>query len=120
MKRYTQAERQQFISKFQRSAMSAVAFCRAQGISTVSLSLWRKRYGTTRGVLAEAAAAPWVPVVLRSEAVPSPPSPQMEHYALIAPSARLEVPRGFDAREVGALWQIITAAPAASGAEVAA
>ncbi|MFN0079859.1 MAG: IS66 family insertion sequence element accessory protein TnpA [Prosthecobacter sp.] len=47
MKRYTEAERKKFISQFQRSAMTAVAFCRAQGISTVSLSLWRKRYNRT-------------------------------------------------------------------------
>lgn len=116
MKRYTEAERKQFISHFQRSATSAVAFCRAQGISTVSLSLWRKRYGTARRVVTDAASAPWVPVVLRSEAMSSP---HTAHYALVTPSARLEVPHGFDVQEVGSLWHIITATPAA-GTEVVA
>jgi hypothetical protein len=119
MKRYTEAERKKFISQFQRSAMTAVAFCRAQGISTVSLSLWRKRYDRTASTLSVAAtSSAWVPVALRPAAVATP---QPAHYTLISPTARLEVPHGFDAREVGALWRIISAAElATSNAEVAA
>lgn len=119
MKRYTEAERKQFISQFQRSAMSTAAFCRARGISTVSLGLWRRRYGSTRRVADVAPAPAWVPVLLRPEPPAPPHFERPAGYALTAASGRLEVPLGFDAREVAALWRIMTASAAATGAEVA-
>lgn len=106
--------------------MSAVAFCRARGISTVSLGLWRKRYGLTHRVANDGSVLsppPWVPVVLR-QATPALPQTELPErparYALVAASGRLEVPHHFDAREVGALWRILTAATTPnSGVEVA-
>jgi hypothetical protein len=111
-KRYTEAERKDFISQFHHSHLSASAFCRAQGISTVSLTLWRKRYATktqlpARAVTATDRAAPaWVPVLVREDATRPPPA---TCYVLAADSGRLEVPRGFDAGEVAVLWQVLSA-----------
>ena len=118
MKRYHPVQRKQFVSKFERSAISAVAFCRLHGFSTVSLAKWRKRYGACsrggappEGAAAASTPAPdslatgqWVPVVVGSDG-PSSVSPS--GYVLVAHHGRLEVPRGFDEREVGVLWQVI-------------
>ena len=125
MKRYTETERIGFLSRFQHSNLSAAAFCRAQGISPVSLAQWRKRYARgpmerspTEGEDAQGTPACWLPVVVRShDAADSssssssalPSSVTGTEYALIAQAGRLEVPRGFDAREVVALWQMLHA-----------
>lgn len=113
-KRYTEAERKDFISQFHHSGLCASAFCRAQGISTVSLALWRKRYAAksrrqrpARALQATAVTAPaWVPVLVRDDAS-SPPAPAA-CYVLVADAGSLQVPRGFDAREVAALWQVLS------------
>ena len=121
-KRYTETERKDFISQFHRSHLSASAFCRARGISTVSLALWRKRYAahcpcpTQPDAAADGGAPSWVPVLVRED-VTRPP-PVMTCYVLAADAGRLEVPSGFDAREVAALWQVLSAA-SLTGREVA-
>jgi hypothetical protein len=121
MKRYTEAERKQFISQFHLSGLSALAFCRLHGISTPTLSAWRRRFeglSSPSPATLNLAPAPWVPVVLGTQ-TPTPyqnGSLDAPHYRLIAPAASLAVPRGFDAGEVAALWQMIS--PNA-GAEVA-
>jgi hypothetical protein len=123
MKRYTESQRKEFISQFQHSNLTAVAFCRARGFSTVSLALWRKRYAKTQQSIQPArpslrgpAPGPWVPVVVRDD-VTRPP--QGACYVLISDTGRLEVPRGFDAQEVGALWQVLTAVTAVTHTGVA-
>jgi len=111
-KRYTEAERKDFVSQFHHSHLSASAFCRAQGISTASLALWRKRYAAKTQLSAGAlpatdcAAPAWVPVLVREDATSPPPA---AGYVLAADTGRLEVPRGFDAREVAVLWQVLSA-----------
>jgi transposase-like protein len=123
-KRYTEAERKNLISQFHRSHLSASAFCRARGISTVSLALWRKRYAAhsphlSRHAQATDGAAPaWVPVLVRDEEMTCPP-PLAAAYVLATNTGRLEVPRGFDAREVAALWQVLSAAAPLTEWEVA-
>jgi transposase-like protein len=117
-KRYTEAERKDLISQFSHSQLSANAFCRAQGISTVSLALWRKRYSvhlpgpTSPRPTALGAAPTWVPVLVREDSTRPPPQ---AGYVLAADAARLEVPRGFDAHEVAALWQVLTSSTNAFG-----
>jgi len=45
--RRTRADWQALISRAERSALSIAAFCAAEGISTASFYLWRKRLGAS-------------------------------------------------------------------------
>ncbi|MEY6434015.1 IS66 family insertion sequence element accessory protein TnpB [Thioalkalicoccus limnaeus] len=45
--RRTRADWQAVISRAERSALSTAAFCAAEGISTASFYLWRKRLGAS-------------------------------------------------------------------------
>ena len=80
----------------------------------MSLALWRKRYAaksprSARARPATDGAAPaWVPVLVRDDVSIPPQAAAAACYALVAPTGRLEVPRGFDAREVAALWRVLS------------
>lgn len=92
--------------------MSAAAFCRRHGMSTVSLANWRRRYigGEAAAIDGSTPASPrspqWLPVML-SSAGPHSPAPCTGGYVLAGQDCRLEVPRAFDAAEVRELWHIL-------------
>jgi len=44
-KRYAERERRDLLRKFGRSGMTQAAFCRARGLSAVTLSKWRRARG---------------------------------------------------------------------------
>lgn len=108
MRRYTETERQRIVRAFELSGLSAAAFCRRRGVSTVTLAHWRKRYPRTAATSTPAAThpAPWLPVILTDAG--SPPSlREASRYLMVRGDCRLEVPPGFAAGEVRQLWQML-------------
>ena len=108
MRRYTETERQRIVRAFESSALSATAFCRRRGVSTVTLAHWRKRYPRTTATSAPDATRPaaWLPVMLTDAG--SPPSlREASPYLMVRGDCRLEVPPGFAAGEARALWQLL-------------
>jgi len=107
MKRYSEAQRVGFVTEHELSGLGAAEFCRRRGISTVSLTNWRRRQSqqkTTR----PPTGAQWLPVTIRgpgAEAGAAKPG----GYVLSLAQARLEVPRGFDPDEVRSLWRLLQA-----------
>jgi transposase-like protein len=70
MRRYTDAERRRAVKDFERASFSAAEFCRRRGMSSVSLSQWRRRY-SGNAHCATAAIPPWHPVVIGNAAPPT-------------------------------------------------
>ena len=108
MRRYTETERQRIVRAFESSALSATAFCRRRGVSTVTLAHWRKRYPRTAATSAPDTTrpAPWLPVVLTG-AGSLPALREESRYLMVCGDCRLEVPPGFAPGEARALWQLL-------------
>ena len=108
MRRYTETERQRIVRDFESSGLSATAFCRRRGVSTVTLAQWRKRYPRTAATSAPDTprTAPWLPVVLTG-AGSLPALREGSPYLMVCGDCRLEVPPGFAAGEVRQLWQLL-------------
>lgn len=104
MKRYGEDERRTLVGDFERSGMSAAAFCRQAGITAVTLSAWRRRLGTAPAV-ALSNAPQWVPVVV-GNAYSGEVS--VGGYVLTNGLTRLEIPSGFVQQEVEALWRMVS------------
>ncbi len=47
-KRYLESERRELVRKYGRSGMTQAAFCRANGLSAVTLSKWLRTQGKKR------------------------------------------------------------------------
>jgi len=104
MKRYREDERRALVGDFERSGLSAAAFCRQAGITAVTLAAWRRRLG--KAPAARSPDAPqWVPVVV-GNSVSSDES--VGRYVLTHGLARLEIPRGFALQEVESLWRMVS------------
>ena len=91
MRRYTETERQRIVRAFESSGLSATAFCRRRGVSTVTLAHWRKRYPRAAATSAPDTTlpAPWLPVILTDAA--SPPSlREASRYLMVCGDCRLE------------------------------
>jgi hypothetical protein len=106
MNRYTETERQYMVRAFEGSGESAAAFCRRQGVSTVSLAQWRKRYAGRHPVSGPAAASSWVPVVLTDAGAPAVAAGGV-CYRMACGDFQLEVPGGFAPDEVRQLWELL-------------
>jgi transposase-like protein len=109
MNRYTETERQHMVRAFEGSGESATAFCRRQGVSTVSLAQWRKRYARRQSVSVPAAASSWVPVVITDAGAPAMAAGRL-CYRMACGDFRLEVPAGFAPDEVRQLWELLAGA----------
>lgn len=111
MRRYTESERQRIVSTFESSGLSASAFCRRRGVSTVTLAQWRKRFqrpaGPAAPARAQGAGASWLPVVITGAASPQT-GRGAASYLMVCGERRLEVPQGFAPGEVRQLWQLLT------------
>ena len=108
MRRYIETERQRIVRAFESSGLSAAAFCRRRGVSTVTLAHWRKRYpqSATASTPVATRPAPWLPVILTDAG--SPPSlREASRYLMVCGDCRLEVPPGFAPGEVRQLWQLL-------------
>jgi len=104
MKGYSEDERRALVGAFEASGMSATAFCRQAGITVVTLGHWRERLGRGRPRTSRHVSTPqWVPVVVDGDSGGAP----VGGYVLTNGPARMEVPRGFDLREVAALWRMV-------------
>jgi len=102
MKRYSEKERRALVGDYERSGMSAAAFCRQAGITAVTLAHWRRRLSRRSPKHAKETPAPqWVPVVVDHG------GEMASCYVLTDDSVRLEVPRGYDFKEVAALWRMM-------------
>ena len=108
MRRYTETERRRIVRAFESSGLSATAFCRRRGVSTVTLAHWRKRYPWTTATPAPGATrpAPWLPVVLTGAGSLSALREE-SRYLMVCGDCRLEVPPGFAPGEVRELWQLL-------------
>jgi Transposase len=107
MRRYTETERRRIVRAFAASGMSATAFCRRRGVSTVTLAQWRKRLEQAPDPTASVPPSrSWLPVVISDGGSPQP-LPGTACYRLVCGDWRLEVPAGFDLNEVRALWQLL-------------
>lgn len=113
MKRYSEAQRTRIVREFESgSIVNAAEFCRRRRISPGSLARWRRRHGAAQSAAATTAPAParpagvdrWVPVVLDTAALRGALA---QPYVVSVGSARLEVPRGFDGREVRELCAVL-------------
>jgi transposase-like protein len=108
MRRYTEPERQRIVRAFESSGLSATAFCRRRGVSTVTLAHWRKRCQQPAITSAPDTMrpAPWLPVVL-TDAGSLPALREGSPYLMVCGDRRLEVPPGFAPGEVRQLWQLL-------------
>lgn len=111
MKRYSEAQRTRIVREFESGSISnAAEFCRRRRISPGSLARWQRLHGAaqsaavTRAPARAAGVDRWVPVVLDTAAVRGALAPP---YVVSVGSARLEVPRGFDGREVRELCAVL-------------
>jgi len=109
MKRYREDERRALVGDFERSGMSAAAFCRQAGITAVTLAAWRRRLGKAPAPAVVSPNAPpqWVPVVVGSSVGDEA---SVGGYVLTHGLTRLEIPRGFALQEVAALWRMVSEA----------
>ena len=78
--RRTRADWQALISRAERSALSIAAFCAAEGISTASFYLWRKRLRASGPTQREAEDAPpaFVDLGLLAPTPPNAPAWEVE------------------------------------------
>ena len=111
MKRYSEAQRTRIVREFESGSISnAAEFCRRRRISPGSLSRWQRLHGAAQSAAVTTAPARaagvdrWVPVMLDTAAVRGALA---QPYVVSVGSARLEVPRGFDGREVRELCAVL-------------
>ena len=107
MKRYTERERERLVVESESWNGSVADFCRQRGVSAVSLSLWRRRYGARgAGSKDEAGRGTWIPVEV--DAV-GPIVGEVPRYVLVSPAGvRMEVAERFKIEEVRALWKVVS------------
>lgn len=111
MKRYSEAQRAKIVREFESGSIgNAAEFCRRRRISRGSLARWQRWHGAAQSAAVTAASARvagldrWVPVVLETATVRGALA---QPYVVSVGSARLEVPRGFDGREVRELCAML-------------
>ncbi len=89
------------VSRWRSSGSSKVAFCKAEGIATVTLTRWLRRLEVVRGV----DRAPVLVEVGRRE------DPVRDAYEVIlSGGAQVRVPAGFRAEDLSRLLGVLTAA----------
>jgi hypothetical protein len=117
MKRYTESQRRVYVSEFECSGLTQEQFCQQRGISSLSLRRWRRLYAADvdqrRNDCSDVpSGAQWVSVVCSGQDPSLTPLAQRlmasPAYGMVCATGRLEVPSGFDVREVELLWQIVT------------
>jgi Transposase len=116
MRRYPDSERRRIVRDFNSSGLSAAAFCRRRGVSTVTLANWRRRFahGDVAAEMTDQVSRPsWLPVVISGEG--SSPFARDVVYRMLCGECRLEVPSGFAPGEVRQLWEMLASEHANSG-----
>jgi transposase-like protein len=110
MKRYTERERERLVVESESWNGSVADFCRQRGVSAVSLSLWRWRYGARgAGSKDEAGRGAWILVEVHGV---GPGVSEVPRYVLVSPAGvRMEVSERFKIEEVRAIWKVITRLP---------
>ena len=109
MRRYTESERRRTVRAFEASGLSAAAFCRRRGVSTVTLAQWRKRWAQSpvpRDAPDPTPRPSWLPVVIAG-AGSLPAGRDSFAYRMVRGDFRLEVPPGFTLSEVRQLWELL-------------